>query len=216
MWRCNPTWGQKVISAELAKPGYNGGSRTVAKYRPSSLDRQRGQRWATFIRNHLPEIWACDFFILVTGRFRVLYVFVVLSLGRRRIVCAAVTDHSSASWAAQSIVEATSDALRPPRFLIHDRDSIYGADFWHRVGGLGTRLLATPSAGPNPGSARSCPTASPSSTQSPPPRRRNLELPIRNRQSCPRISVPVPLTGAAFSRPAVDRLRYTEVPQAGI
>jgi hypothetical protein len=48
------------------------------------LDRQRGQRWTTFIRNHLHEIWACDFFVLLTGRFRVLYVLVVLSLQLRR------------------------------------------------------------------------------------------------------------------------------------
>jgi len=57
MWRDNPTWGQKIISAELAKLGYQIALRTVAKYRPSGLDRQRGQRWATFIRNHLHETW---------------------------------------------------------------------------------------------------------------------------------------------------------------
>jgi hypothetical protein len=144
MWRDNPTWGQKIISAELAKLGYEVSQRTIAKYRPSGLDRQRGQRWTTFIRNHLHETWACDFFILVTARFRVLYAFVVLSLGRRRIVYAAVTDHPNAGWAAQGIVEAACDVLEPPRFLIHDRDSIYGAAFRHRVHGLGTRLLATP------------------------------------------------------------------------
>jgi len=81
-------------------------------------------------------------------RFRVLYAFVVLSLGRRRIVYAAVTDHPSSGWAAQSIVEATADALEPPRFLIHDRDSIYGGAFRHRVRGLGTRLLVTPPRAP--------------------------------------------------------------------
>jgi len=70
------------------------------------------------------------------------------SVGRRRIVYAAVTDHFSAGWAAQSIVEGAGDALEPPRFLIHDRDSIYGADFRHRVRGLGTRLLATPPRAP--------------------------------------------------------------------
>jgi transposase InsO family protein len=90
----------------------------------------------------------CDFFILVTARFRVLYVFVVLSLGRRTIVHAGVTDHPSASWAAQRIAEATSDVLQVPRFLVHDRDSIYGSDFRRRVRGLGTRLLATPPRAP--------------------------------------------------------------------
>jgi len=148
MWRDNPTWGQQIIAAELAKLGYQVSPRTVAKYRPAGLDRQRGQRWNTFIRNHLHETWACDFFLILTARFRVLYVFVVLSLGRRKIVYAAVTDHPSAGWAAQSIVEATADAHQVPRFLIHDRDSIYGADFRRRVRGLGTRLLATPPRAP--------------------------------------------------------------------
>jgi len=87
MWRCNPTWGQKIISAELAKLGYQVAPRTVAKYRPSGLDRQRGQRWATFIRNHLHETWACDFFILVTGRFRILYVLVVLCRPPQNRLC---------------------------------------------------------------------------------------------------------------------------------
>ena len=148
MWRENPTWGQKIIAAELAKLGYQVSPRTVAKYRPSDLDRQRGQRWTSFIRNHLQETWACDFFVLVTARFRVLYVFVVLSLGRRTIVHAGITEHPTARWAAQRIAEATSDAQQIPRFLVHDRDSIYGTDFYRRVRGLGIRLLATPPRAP--------------------------------------------------------------------
>jgi putative transposase len=148
MWRENPTWGQKIIAAQLARLGYQVSPRTVAKYRPSDLDTQRGQRWTTFIRNHLHETWACDFFVLVTGRFRVLYVFVLLSLDRRKIVHAGVTEHPSARWAAQRFVEAAADARQIPRFLVHDRDSIYGADFRRRVRGLGTRLLATPPRSP--------------------------------------------------------------------
>jgi transposase InsO family protein len=143
MWRENPTWGQQIIAAELAKLGYQVSPRTVAKYRPTGLDRRHGQRWNTFIRNHLNETWACDFFVLVTARFRVLYVFVVLS-----IIYAAVTAHPSAGWAGQSLVEAAADTQQVPRFLIHDRDSIYGADFRRRVRGLGTRLLATPPRAP--------------------------------------------------------------------
>ena len=148
MWRENPTWGQKIIAAELAKLGYHASPRTVAKYRPVGLDRQRGQRWTTFIRNHLHETWACNFFVLLTGRFRVLYVFVVLSLERREIVHTGVTANPSAKWAAQGLVEATSDGRLSPRFLVHDRDSIYGADFRRRVRGPGTRLLATPPRAP--------------------------------------------------------------------
>ena len=85
---------------------------------------------------------------LVTGRFRLMYVFVVLSLERREIVHDGVTANPSAQWAAQRLVEATGDGRRSPRFLVHDRDSTYGADFRRRVGGLGTRLLATPPRAP--------------------------------------------------------------------
>ena len=148
MWRENPTSGQQIIAAELAKLGYHVSPRTVAKYRPPGLDRRRGQRWNTFIRNHLHETWACDFFVIVTVSFHVLYVFVVLSLHRRKVVHAGVTEHPSARWAAQRLVDAAVDTQQIPRFLIHDRDSIYGADFRRRVRGLGTRLLAPPPRAP--------------------------------------------------------------------
>ena len=144
MWRDNLTWGEDRIAAELAKIGYSVDSRTIAKYRPSGLSRGRGQRWTTFIHNHLDQTWACDFFVVVTARFRVLYVFVVLSLGRRRVVHVGVTDHPTAAWTAQHMVEAAADADFAPRFLLRDRDSIYGANFRRRVRGLGTRVLLTP------------------------------------------------------------------------
>jgi len=72
----------------------------------------------------------------------------VLSLGRRRLVHVGVTEHPSAAWTAQRLVEATADADHAPRFLVHDRDSIYGTEFRARVRGLGTRLLATPPRAP--------------------------------------------------------------------
>jgi hypothetical protein len=144
MWRENATWGEDMIRGQLAKLGYVVSSRTVAKYRPSGLSRGRGQRWTTFLRNHLHETWGCDFFTVVTARFRVLYVFVVLSLHRRRLVHLGVTDHPTAAWTAQRFVEATADAGVVPRFVVHDRDSIYGGVFRTRVRGLGTRFLITP------------------------------------------------------------------------
>ena len=148
MWRDNLTWGQKRIAGELAKLGYRVSPRTVAKYRPSGLSRQPGQRWMTFVRNHLHQVWACDFFTVATARFHLLYVFVVISLDRRRLVHVGVTEHPSAAWAAQRIVESTVDAQYVPRFLVHDRDAIFGDIFRKRVRGLGTRLLATPPRSP--------------------------------------------------------------------
>src|SRR5260370_551085 len=82
-WRENMTWGQTVIAAECGKLGWTVSPRTVAKYRPRHLDRGRGQAWSTFLRNHLSQTWACDFFTIVSLRCRVLYGFVILALERR-------------------------------------------------------------------------------------------------------------------------------------
>jgi len=85
---------------------------------------------------------------VVTARFRVLFVFVVLSLHRRRLVHLGVTQHPTAAWTAQRFVEATADVGEVPRFVVHDRDSIYGGVFRRRLRGLGTRLLVTPPRSP--------------------------------------------------------------------
>jgi transposase InsO family protein len=121
--------------------------RTVAKYRPRNLDRRRGQLWRTFVHNHLSQIWACDFFTIVSLRFHLLYGFVILALERRTIVHFGVTEHPTAEWTAQRVVEAIGDHAAP-RFLLHDRDSVYGEAFRRRVGGLGVRELITPPRAP--------------------------------------------------------------------
>jgi transposase InsO family protein len=146
-WRESATWGQKVIASECGKLGWTISPRTVAKYRPRHLDRGRGQSWSTFLRNHLTQVWACDFFTIVSVRFRVLYAFVILSLERRNIVHVGVTEHPTAAWAAQRVVEAIGDRA-PPRFLLHDRDMIYGGEFRRRVRRLGVRELVTPPRSP--------------------------------------------------------------------
>ncbi len=69
MWKDNPLWGKGLIAAELAKLGHHVSPRTVAKYRPANLPRGRGQKWSTFIRNHLDQTWAVDWFTIVTLRF---------------------------------------------------------------------------------------------------------------------------------------------------
>ena len=137
MWKENPLWGEDVIAGELAKLGHHVSSRTVAKYRPANLPRGRGQKWSTFVRNHLGQTWAADWFTIVTLRFQVLYAFVILDLGRREVVRLGVTPSPSAQYAAQSFVEAVCDRDdQAPRFLIHDRDSIYGIEFRRRVKGF--------------------------------------------------------------------------------
>ena len=87
---------------------------------------RRSQRWATFVRNHAHAVVACDFFTTVTVRFRILYVFVVLEVGTRRILHWNVTEHPTAEWTIQQF-RAVITPETSHRFVLHDRDSIYAA-----------------------------------------------------------------------------------------
>jgi transposase InsO family protein len=91
-------------------------------------------------------VGASDFFTVVTVHFRTLYAFVVVSLERRKIVHVGVTAHPTGTWVAQRLVEAVGDA--PPRYLLHDRDSIYDTRFSARLRGLGVRCLLSPPRAP--------------------------------------------------------------------
>ena len=128
MAREHPSWGEERIANELKlKLGIRVSPRTVAKYvRSGSPVRTPDpkQRWLTFVHNHARVIIASDFFVVVTATFRVLYIFVVLELGSRRIVHYNVTAHPTAEWTLQPFREALPHD-HPYRFVIHDRDSIF-------------------------------------------------------------------------------------------
>jgi len=147
MARANPTWGEQRIANELRlKLGLMVSPRTVGRYlrhlRPSGGGRQ-SQRWATFVRNHARALFACDFFIVVTARFHVAYVFVLLEISTRRIVHWNVTAHPTADWTVQQFRAAlTGESAH--RFLIHDRDAIYAPAVDRAVEAMGLRVLKTP------------------------------------------------------------------------
>jgi putative transposase len=114
---------------------------TVAKYTVRHRS-PPSQTWRTFLDNHELELVSVDFFTVPSATFRVLYVFVVLRHERREIVHFNATYHPTAEWAAQQIVEAFPfDST--PRYLLHDRDSIYGKRFRTRVKSLGIEELVT-------------------------------------------------------------------------
>src|SRR5438067_5141383 len=149
MARENPTWGQERIANELLlKLGLRVSPRTVRKYipkrqPPGSGTRVSSQRWATFVRNHAQAIVACDFCLVVTATFRLLYVFVVMEHATRRILHINVTAHPTAHWTLQQLREAIpSDHTY--RFLIHDRDTIFSRGLDQGVRHLGLRVLKTP------------------------------------------------------------------------
>jgi len=141
MWEANPTWGSPRIRAELAKLGFTVSDSTVRKYRP----RFRGppsQSWRSFLENHGKGVVAIDFLTVPTATFRILYVLVALSHDRRKVVHFSVTDSPTAIWTGQEMVNAFPFEA-PPRFLLRDRDKIYGEEFRRRVAGLGIEERVT-------------------------------------------------------------------------
>lgn len=146
----NPSWGEERIANELLlKPGIRLSPRTVRKYMPKSPQgRPRGdQRWSTFVRNHASAILACDFCVVATARFRLLYVFIVIEHQTRRIVHCNVTTNPTATWTLQQLREAIpSDHLY--RFLIHDRDGIFSPQLDQSISYMGIRALRSPPRSP--------------------------------------------------------------------
>jgi len=142
MQAANPLWGAPRIHGELRKLGIEVAQTTVAKY----LLRRRGtppsQTWRAFLANHVAQLASIDFFAVPTATFRVLFVFIVLSHDRRRIVHLNVTSHPTAAWTAQQLREAWPWDM-VPGFVIRDRDTIYGSEFRRAVLAMGVEEVLT-------------------------------------------------------------------------
>jgi len=132
------------------KLGIEVSERTVSRLIPRRR-KPPSQTWRAFLDNHLQDLLAIDFFTVPTATFQVLFVLVVLAHHRRRVVHFNVTEHPTAAWTAQQILEAFPEDT-PPRYLIRDRDQIYGECFRNRLRDLGTTevLTAPQSAWQNP------------------------------------------------------------------
>src|SRR5581483_11199275 len=144
----NPTWGQERIADELwLKLGIRVSPRTVRAYwpddGPSTQLRSPSQNWNTFVRNHARALLACDFFVAVTVRFRILYVLVVMEIGSRRVVRISVTEHPTAEWTIQQL-RAAIPSEHSYRFLIHDRHATFSTDLDEAVRNWGISVLKTP------------------------------------------------------------------------
>jgi len=150
MARDDVTWGEERIAAELLlKLGIRVSPRTVCRYmgRESggggARSRATGQRWATFVRNHAHALVACDFCEVATATFRVLYVFLAMEIGSRRLLHVNATAHPTAAWALQQFREILA-APHGYRFVLHDRDSIYAPGLDAALAAMGVRVLRTP------------------------------------------------------------------------
>ena len=136
---------ERIASELLVKLGIQVSPRTVRKYMPKRPPgTPRGdQRWSTFLKNHAKAIVACDFFVAVTATFRMLYVFVIIEHGTRRLRHVNVTAHPSAEWTLQQLREMIGYEDRY-RYLIHDRDSIFAKHLDESIKALGLSVLKSP------------------------------------------------------------------------
>lgn len=133
--KANPAWGSPRIQGELQKLGIAVAKSTVEKY---LLQRRKppSPTWRAFLHNHVRDLVSMDFFVVPTVRFKVLFVFIVLAHQRRRVVHFGVTQHPTAEWTAQQIVNAFPWE-EAPRYLLRDRDGVYGAHFRERIRHMG-------------------------------------------------------------------------------
>ena len=143
MAAANPLWGAPRIHGELLKLGITLSERSVSRLMHRS-PKPPSQTWKTLLANHVNELVSVDFFTVPTATFRVLFVLVVLAHRRRCVLHFNVTEHPTAAWTAQQIREAFPEDLGP-RYLIRDRDTVYGALFRDRVREMGiTEVLTAP------------------------------------------------------------------------
>src|ERR1700680_874304 len=142
----NPLWGAPRIHGELLKLGFEVAQSSVAKY---MVKRRRppSPGWRTFLRYHEPDSAAMDLFVVPTVGFDLLYAFVLVRLGRRDLVWINVTVNPTAEWIARQITEAFP-WNEAPRYIIRDRDRIYGSVVRRRLRAMGIRDRPTAPASP--------------------------------------------------------------------
>jgi transposase InsO family protein len=135
MWQANPTWGAPRIVGELRKLGIHVTKSTVERYRVRP-QKPPSPMWKAFLSNHIRDVVALDFFVVPTVTHKVLFVLVMLAHERRRLVHFHVTEHPTAEWTAQQVIDAFPWD-EAPRYLLRDRDRVYGASFRQRVQHMG-------------------------------------------------------------------------------
>jgi len=139
----NPLWGTPRIVGELGKLGIKVAKSTVDKYRVRS-GKMPSPTWKAFLKNHVNDLVSIDFCIVPTIRFKLLFVLVVLAHSRRKVLHFNVTENPTAQWTGQQIIEAFPWDCTP-KYLLRDRDAIYGSAFQRRVKSMGIeQVLSAP------------------------------------------------------------------------
>jgi len=143
MATANPGWGSERIVGELLKLGIVVSKRSVQQYRRRGPARPPSQTWRTFLRHHRPTLWARDLLTVQTLTFQTLHVLVFISHARRELVHLNVTASPTAAWVWRQLIAATPWG-RSPRYLVRDRDAVYGRDSVERARRLGVETVLTP------------------------------------------------------------------------
>lgn len=139
--QANPLWGSPRILGELKKLGIEVAKSTVEKYMVKA-PKPPSQTWHTFLKNHMSELVSIDFLVVPTVRFKLLFVFVVLHLERRKVLHFNVTEHPTSQWTIQQLREAFAWG-ETAQYLLRDRDGIYGAFFQRGVKNMGIKEVVT-------------------------------------------------------------------------
>src|SRR6202165_4783540 len=142
----NPLWGAPRLHGELLKLGIDVGQTTVAKYMARGR-RPPSQGWKTFLHNHADGIASIDLFVVPTISFRLLYGLLILHHDRRQILWLGVTAHPTAEWISRQLTEAYGWKVAP-RYIIRDRDAVYGDVFIRRLRAMGIRDRPTAARSP--------------------------------------------------------------------
>jgi hypothetical protein len=100
--------------------------------------RPPSQGWKTFLHNHADGIASIDLFVVPTISFRLLYGLLLLHHDRRQILWLGVTAHPTAEWISQQLTEAYGWKVAP-RYVIRDRDAVYGDVFIRRLRAMSIR-----------------------------------------------------------------------------
>jgi putative transposase len=146
MATANPLWRAPRIHGELKMLGIKVSERTVSRIL-RSIPRPPSQSWKTFLRNHADQIVAVDFFTVPTFTFKILFVFILIAHRRREVLHFNITEHPTAEWISQQILEAFADR-DVAKYLIRDRDGVYGGAVGERLAALNIQQVLTAPASP--------------------------------------------------------------------
>lgn len=139
----NPGWRAPRIHGELLKLGFNVCERSISRYLPRRKpDPDKVKQWKAFLSNHKDVICAMDFFTVPTIFFRNLYVFFIIEHGTRKIKHFNVTFNPTALFVQQQFREAFQDG-ETPKFMIHDRDTIFSKAVVNTMENMGIKSVRT-------------------------------------------------------------------------